>query len=233
MGHWRLQLSVSTGRLLAKTYGTVGKLRICFRYTSLNLLNTNPSKLLSCLFSDVTCLPYVLPQQVLRVYRHGEIKQFWSYLWSRNVNDYFFLVFISVLLRCSKKVQSSDTASCRSPWSHADVGVAWSQVSRQWPFLILWPSQHVRSHSHVLLLHDVCHGTSISKVCTSLSYYVNTFATNLWRVYWPPKEMLLLKSKLNSFCKSLICGKNINYSKLKFDVFAKTSGVRSLFTKIC
>ena len=148
----------------------------------INLLHTNLSKLLSCLFSDVTCLPYVLPQQVLRVYRHGEIKQFQSHLLSGIVNI-FFLVFVSVLLRCSKKVQSSIIASCRSPWYHADVGVAWSQVPRQWPFLILWPSQHVRSHSHVLLLHDVCHGTSISKVCTPLSYYVNTFTTDLWRVY--------------------------------------------------
>ena len=176
---------------------------ICFRYVSLNLLHTNPSKLLSCPFSDVTCLPYVLPQQVFRVYRHGEIKQFWSHLWSRIVNNIFFLVFISVLLHCSKKVQSSVIASCRSPWYHADVGVAWSQVSRQWPFLILWPSQHVCSHSHVLLLHDVCHGTSISKVCTALCDYVNTFATDLWRVYWlryqPPKEMLLLKSQIKSF----------------------------------
>ena len=119
------------------------------------------------------------------------------------MNNIFFLVFISVLLHCSKKVQSSVIASCRSPWYHADVGVAWSQVSRQWPFLILWPSQHVCSHSHVLLLHDVCHGTSISKVCTALCDYVNTFATDLWRVYWlryqPPKEMLLLKSQIKSF----------------------------------
>ena len=135
---------------------------------------------------------------------------------------FFFLVFISVLLRCSKKVQSSVTASCRSPWYHADVGVAWSQVSRQWPFFILWPSQHVRSHSHVLLLHDVCHGTSISKVCTSLSYYVNTFATDLWRVYWPPKEMLLLKSKLKSFLWKSDLWQKYKWFKIKVWFFFAT-----------
>ena len=138
----------------------------------------------------------------------------------------FFL--ISVLLRCSKKVQSSVTASCRSPWYHADVGVAWSQVSRQWPFFILWPSQHVRSHSHVLLLHDVCHGTSISKVCTSLFYYVNSFATDLWRVYWPPKEMLLLNLKLKSFLWKSDLRQKYKWFKIKVwcfcPILAKVSG---------
>merc|ERR1711862_421903 len=47
---------------------------------------------------------------------------------------------------------------------YANVSVARSQVHCRRPFLIFWPSQHLRSHSHVLLLYDGCHGTSLSKV---------------------------------------------------------------------
>ena len=78
--------------------------------------------------------------------------------------DSFLTWHFPVLLRGPQKVQSSLILTRCPPWYHAPLCLAWSPFCSWRPCLLFWTPQCLCSHCHVLLLHDVSHGTPIPKV---------------------------------------------------------------------
>ena len=91
----------------------------------------------------------------------------------RHFNSLNVFIYISVLLHCPEEVRPRVRPPRGSSRPHAAVSLARAQVHTWWPRLFLRPTQLLRPHRYVFVLHARSHGTCIPGIVIALKRLKN------------------------------------------------------------